>query len=366
MPEAPRQVLVLGATGSIGQQTLDIIRRNPDRFVVAGMSAGSNAERLEALAEEFGVPLSNTALGATGAESLTRRTEADVVVNGITGSAGLGATLAALENGTTLALANKESLIVGAPLVRQLAKPGQIVPVDSEHSAIAQCLAPGRRDEVGRIVLTASGGPFRGRRREELMNVTPKEALAHPTWNMGRVVTTNSATLVNKGLEVIEAHVLFDVQFEQIDVVVHPQSIVHSMVEFVDGATIAQVSLPDMRLPIALGLSWPNRIPEAVQPMDWTRAQQWDFEPLDDEAFPAVNLAKEVGKAGGAYPAIFNAANEEAVDAFHDGALSFLSIVDTVRAVVDEWQDESAAITRQSLIEAEAWARTAAHQRIQA
>ncbi len=366
MTQSPRRVLVLGATGSIGSQTLEVIRANPERFTVAGLSVGSQREALEQLAAEFSVPAAATAAGAQEAERLAREVEADVVVNGITGSAGLGATLGTLETGRTLALANKESLIVGAPLVKQLAAPGQIVPVDSEHSAIAQCLPSGRRDEVSRLVLTASGGPFRGKSRDELANVTPQQALAHPTWNMGRVVTTNSATLVNKGLEVIEAHLLFDVPFTQIDVVVHPQSIVHSMVEFVDGATIAQVSLPDMRLPIALGLSWPERIAGAVPPMDWTKAQEWTFEPLDETVFEAVKLAKEVGTAGGAYPAIFNAANEEAVDAFHDGALSFLGILDTVKAVVHEWQPEGEDHTRDSLLAAETWARSAAHQRIRA
>ncbi|NLT27183.1 MAG: 1-deoxy-D-xylulose-5-phosphate reductoisomerase [Microbacteriaceae bacterium] len=364
MTDTSRRVLVLGATGSIGEQTLDIVRRNPDRFEVVGLAAGRDAEGLAALAEAHGLPAGATALGADDAERLVRGTEADVVVNGITGSVGLGPTLAALETGRTLALANKESLIVGADLVRRIAAPGQIVPVDSEHSAIAQCLAAGTREEVRRIVLTASGGPFRGRRRDELLEVEPAQALAHPTWDMGRVVTTNSATLVNKGLEVIEAHVLFDLGFDRIDVVVHPQSIIHSMVEFVDGGTIAQVSMPDMRLPIALALDWPARIPGAVAPMDWTRAQSWTFEPLDDEAFPAVRLAKRVGEAGGAYPAVFNAANEVAVDAFHDGALRFVDIVDTVAAVVDDHEPEPGATSRESLARAEAWARAQARRRI--
>ena len=365
-PIAPRRILVLGATGSIGEQTLDIVRRNPDRFAVVGLAAGRDADGLAALAAELGLAAGATALGADDAERLVRGTDAEVVVNGITGSVGLGPTLAALETGRTLALANKESLIVGADLVRRLARPGQIVPVDSEHSAIAQCLAAGARDEVRRLVLTASGGPFRGRRREELVDVTPAEALAHPTWDMGRVVTTNSATLVNKGLEVIEAHLLFDVPFEDIEVVVHPQSIVHSMVEFVDGGTIAQVSMPDMRLPIALALDWPARIPGTVAPMDWTRAHEWRFEPLDEEAFPAVRLAKRVGEAGGAYPAIFNAANEVAVDAFHDGALPFVDIVGTVAAVVDDWRPEAGETTRESLVRAEDWARAQAARRIAA
>ncbi|SJM48321.1 1-deoxy-D-xylulose-5-phosphate reductoisomerase [Gulosibacter sp. 10] len=361
-----RRVLVLGATGSIGMQTLDILRRNPDRFEPVGLGAGSDREELEALAEEFGLPAGALALGAEDAERLVRDTEADVVVNGITGSAGLGGTLAALETGRVLALANKESLIVGAPLVRRLAAPGQIVPVDSEHSAIAQCLAAGRREEVSRLVLTASGGPFRGRRRADLERVAPAEALAHPTWDMGRVVTTNSATLVNKGLEVIEAHVLFDMPFDRIDVVVHPQSIVHSMVEYVDGSTIAQVSPPDMRLPIALALDWPGRVPGAVPPLDWTRAQTWTFEPLDEEAFPAVSIAKAAGEAGGAHPAVLNAANEVAVAAFHDGALPFPGIVDTVRGVLEAWRPEPDEPTREALLAADAWARSAARRMIRA
>jgi len=359
-----RRVLILGSTGSIGTQALDVIRQNPDTFQVVGLAAGSNAAMLAEQAAAFGV--TETALGAADAESLVRSVEADVVLNGITGSIGLGPTLAALETGRTLALANKESLIVGGDLVKQLAAPGQIVPVDSEHSAIAQALRSGTAAEVRRLVLTASGGPFRGKRREELADVTPAQALAHPTWDMGRVVTTNSATLVNKGLEVIEAHLLFDVPFEQIDVVVHPQSIVHSMVEFVDGSTIAQASPPDMRLPISLGLAWPDRVAHVGVPLDWTVASSWTFAPLDEQAFPAVALAKQVGRAGGAYPAVYNAANEEAVDAFHDGTLPFLGIVDTVSAVVETFQPDAGEVTRESLAEAEHWARAEARRRIAA
>src|SRR5690606_5396228 len=241
--------------------------------------------------------------------------------------------------------------------------PGQIVPVDSEHSAIAQALRGGSADEVRRLVVTASGGPFRGRTRDELREVTPAEALNHPTWDMGRVVTTNSATLVNKGLEVIEAHLLFDVPFEKIDVAVHPQSIVHSMVEFVDGSTIAQASPPDMRLPIALGMAWPRRVPGVGAPIDWTTAASWTFEPLDDAAFPAVALAKQVGAAGSTYPAVYNAANEQAVDAFHEGRLSFLGIVDTSAEVVEQHTPPS-ELTLETLAEAEAWARRTADQLI--
>ncbi len=257
---------------------------------------------------------------------------ADVVLNGMTGSIGLRPTLAALQAGSTLALANKESLIAGGPLVKAAAAPGQLVPVDSEHSALAQCLRGGSAAEVRRLVLTASGGPFRGRTRAELADVTPEQALAHPTWTMGPVVTTNSATLVNKGLELIEAHLLFDLPFDRIEVVVHPQSVIHSMVEFCDGSTIAQASPPDMRLPIALGLSWPERVADAAPACDWTTAATWTFAPLDHDAFPAVALARRAGEAGGTAPAVYNAANEELVEAFLGRRLPFLAIVDTLAA----------------------------------
>jgi 1-deoxy-D-xylulose-5-phosphate reductoisomerase len=282
------------------------------------------------------------------------------VLNGITGSVGLGPTLATLETGATLALANKESLIVGGDLVRAAARPGQIVPVDSEHSAIAQALRSGTAAEVRRLVLTASGGPFRGRSRESLTDVTPAQALAHPTWNMGLVVTTNSATLVNKGLEVIEAHLLFDVGYDDIEVTVHPQSIVHSMVEFVDGSTLAQASPPDMRLPISLGLDWPHRVAGVGAPLDWSRSSTWTFEPLDNAAFPAVELAKTVGRAGGTYPAVFNAANEQAVHAFHAGRIPFLAIVETVQRVVDRHSGGHSSLA--GVLDAERWARAEADQ----
>ena len=356
-----RRVIVLGSTGSIGTQALDVIRANPRRFELVGLAAGSNTELLARQAEEFRVD--DTALGADEAQSLVRDVEADVVLNAITGSIGLGSTLEALKAGRTLALANKESLIVGGELVLAAASPGQIVPVDSEHSALAQALRSGSKDEVRRLVVTASGGPFRGRNRAELADVTPAEALAHPTWDMGRVVTTNSATLVNKGLEVIEAHLLFDVDYDDIDVVVHPQSIVHSMVEFIDGSTIAQASPPDMRLAISLGLDWPHRVGGVGRPMDWTQATQWTFEPLDDDAFPAVGLAKAVGRAGSTFPAVYNAANEQAVDAFHEGRLPFLGIVDTIAAVVDAHEPPD-QLTVASLSEAERWARERADRLI--
>ena len=358
-----RRVIILGSTGSIGTQALDVIGANRDRFEVVGLAAGSHREAVAEQARAFGVE--HTAFGADEAEQLVRSVDADVVLNGITGSVGLGPTLAALEEGRSLALANKESLIVGGELVTSLAAPGQIVPVDSEHSAIAQALLAGEHREVRRLVLTASGGPFRGRDRSSLRDVTPAEALAHPTWDMGLVVTTNSSTLVNKGLEVIEAHLLFDIPYERIDVTVHPQSVVHSMVEYVDGSTLAQASPPDMRLPISLGLDWPHRVAGVGVPLDWTRAHSWTFEPLDEEAFPSVRLAKKVGAAGASYPAVFNAANEQAVQAFHAGRIGYLDILATVEAVVDAHSVDG-ALTRESLAAAETWARRTADERIAA
>jgi 1-deoxy-D-xylulose-5-phosphate reductoisomerase len=355
-----RRVIILGSTGSIGVQALDVIAANPDRFEVVGLGAGSNAAKVAEQAARFGVE--HVALGADEASALVRAVPADVVLNGITGSVGLGPTLAALEVGATLALANKESLIVGGALVKERAAAGQIVPVDSEHSAIAQALLAGAASEVRRLVLTASGGPFRGRSRDSLREVTPRDALAHPTWDMGLVITTNSATLVNKGLEIIEAHLLFDVPYERIDVTVHPQSIVHSMVEFVDGSTIAQASPPNMKLPISLGLDWPNRVAGAGAPLDWSTASTWSFEPLDETAFPAVSLAKHVGAAGETFPAVFNAANEQAVMAFHAGRIGFLDIVDTVHRVVDA--HEPLPLTLDGLFEAELWARDTADRMI--
>lgn len=357
-----RDVIVLGSTGSIGVQALDVIAANPERFRVVGLAAGSNRELIEAQARAHGVE--HVALGAEAAAQLVRDVACDVVLNGITGSVGLAPTLAALTAGRILALANKESLIVGGSLVTDLAAPGQIVPVDSEHSAIAQALLAGEHHEVRRLVLTASGGPFRGRGRAELADVTPADALAHPTWDMGMVVTTNSSTLVNKGLEVIEAHLLFDVPYDRIEVTVHPQSIVHSMVEFVDGSTIAQCSPPDMRLPISLGLDWPHRVAGVGVPLDWSSASTWTFEPLDDEAFPAVALAKRVGEAGATFPAVFNAANEQAVRAFHDGRIGYLDIVDTVRAIVE--RHEPHPMTLDGVLEAELWARREADSLIAA
>jgi 1-deoxy-D-xylulose-5-phosphate reductoisomerase len=375
-------VVLLGSTGSVGRQAIDVIAAAPDRFEIVALSAGgADPKALAAQAVRLGVRTIGVAredaagalraeLDASGAaanrpEILVgpsaatdlARLDCDMVLNAITGSIGLAPTLAALQAGRLLALANKESLIVGGPLVTAAAAPGQIVPVDSEHSALAQCLRGGRAEEVRRLVLTASGGPFRGRSRESMAQVTPEQALAHPTWDMGPVITTNSATLVNKGLEVIEAHLLFGIGFDRIDVVVHPQSMVHSMVEFVDGSTLAQCSPPDMRLPIAVALGWPDRVPDAAPGCDWTRASTWEFLPLDEAVFPAVRLAREVGAAGVTYPAVYNAANEECVTAFHAGRLSFLGIVDTVAEVVAQHTPPEGELTLDAVLAAERWAR---------
>ncbi len=355
-----RDVVILGSTGSIGTQALDLVRAHPDRFRVVGLTAGgSNPELFEAQVAEVR-SLVPDAVAGLGEEASVEAAQlpCDVVLNAITGAVGLRPTLAALEAGRTLALANKESLIMGGPLVLERAAPGQIVPVDSEHSAIAQCLRVGEADDVRRLVLTASGGPFRGRTREDLRRVTVGEALDHPTWDMGPVITINSATLVNKGLEVIEAHLLFGVPFEAITVVVHPTSVVHSMVEFVDGSTLVQASPPTMMIPIALGLSWPDRVPGAASAVDWSRAGTWEFAPLDDEAFPAVSLAREVGERGGVAPAVYNAANEVCVEAFRTGRIGFLDIVESIAHVVtrhDVGSDPTPSLD--DVLAADAWAR---------
>jgi 1-deoxy-D-xylulose-5-phosphate reductoisomerase len=352
-----RNVVVLGSTGSIGTQALEVVRANPDRFRVRALTAGGGQPDLFAeQVEEFGPEFADL-----GEEASTHAAglECDVVLNGITGAVGLRPTLAALDAGNTLALANKESLIIGGPVVTARAKPGQIVPVDSEHSALAQCLRGGRSDEVRRLVLTASGGPFRGRRRDELHDVTPQQALAHPTWSMGPVVTINSATLVNKGLEVIEAHLLFDIPFDRIDVVVHPTSVVHSMVEFHDGSTLAQASPPSMMIPIALGLGWPDRVADAAPAVDWSTRQAWEFFPLDDEAFPSVGLARRAGELGGTAPAVYNAANEVCVAAFLAGEMRFTDIVPTIDRVLraHDVPSEQTDLTVEDVLAADAWAR---------
>ncbi|MFT4081973.1 MAG: 1-deoxy-D-xylulose-5-phosphate reductoisomerase [Nocardioides sp.] len=360
-----RDVVILGSTGSIGTQALDLVRRNPDRFRVVGLTAGGgHPDLFEQQVAAFGPAYSG--LGEQASIEAAAM-PADVVLNGITGAVGLRPTLAALAAGNTLALANKESLIIGGPLVKRAAAPGQIVPVDSEHSAIAQSLRAGRAEEVRRLVITASGGPFRGLARWQLDDVTPDQALKHPNFDMGRVITTNSATLVNKGLEVIEAHLLFDVPFEDIDVVVHPQQYIHSMVEFTDGAVVAQLGLPTMMVPISMGLAWPDRVGGAETPIDWTRASDWRFEPVDDEAFPAITLARRAGELGATHPAVFNAANEVCVDAFHEGRISFTAIVDCVGEILKSHHVGSAAheLTVEDVLAADAWARTAAAERIE-
>jgi 1-deoxy-D-xylulose-5-phosphate reductoisomerase len=378
-----RRIVVLGSTGSIGTQAIEVIGRHRDRFTVVGLAAGganpellieqaralrpvvvavSDAEAADRVAEAL--PGQEIWAGPDAASELAA-IDCDVVLNGITGAAGLGPTLATLHAGTTLALANKESLVIGGRLVTDAAAPGQIVPVDSEHSAFAQALRSGRAEEVQRLILTASGGPFRGFTAEQLRTVTPQQALAHPTWNMGRVVTINSATLVNKGLELIEAALLFGIDFADIEVVVHPQSVVHSMVEFRDGSTIAQCSPPDMKLPIALGLSWPERLGDVATACDWRSAATWTFEPLDAEVFPAVELARRAGIIGGIAPAVFNAANEVCVDAFCAGDLEFSGIVEVVADVLAAHGNESpATVSVASVLSADATARQAASERI--
>ena len=382
------RVTLIGSTGSIGTQGLQVIEAHPGRFEVTAIAGGANIGLLATQAARHLPSLVGAAAGSreeltaaiavaaqeagvtgyapevvVGEEAATEVAGAptDVVLNGITGAIGLRPTLAALRSGARLALANKESLIIGGPIVRDVAAPDQIVPVDSEHSAIAQALRAGRAEEVRRLVVTASGGPFRGMDRAALREVTPAQALKHPNFAMGRVITTNSATLVNKGLELIEAHLLFDVPMDRIEAVVHPQQIIHSMVEFHDGAVIAQLGLPTMLAPIALGLSWPERLTDVETPVDWTQAQDWRFEPLDDEAFPAVRLAQQVGAAGGTHPAVYNAANEVGVDAFHEGACRFTDIVDTIGEVVGRHDDSRFdAHTVEGVLAADAWARAEA------
>lgn len=375
-----RTVALLGSTGSIGTQALDVIDRHRERFDVVALAAGGaqpdaliaqavrHRPHLVAVANEAAAGAVREGLAQAGlpgievsggASAVTRAAAlgADVVLNGMTGSVGLRPTLAALGAGSTLALANKESLVAGGALVLEAKqRPDQIVPVDSEHSALAQCLRAGLAAEVRRLVVTASGGAFRGRTREELASVTPAQALAHPNWDMGPVVTINSASMVNKALEVAEAHYLFDLPMDRIDVVVHPQSIIHSMVEFVDGATIAQASPPDMRLPIALGLSWPERLADVSPRLDWTQAASWIFAPLDERAFPAIRLMRDAVAASALHPAVYNAANEECVAAFSSGRLSFLGIVDTVRSVVEEY-DAPGSVSLETIEDAETWAR---------
>jgi 1-deoxy-D-xylulose-5-phosphate reductoisomerase len=373
------RVLILGSTGSIGTQALEVIAANPDRFEVVGLAAGGgNPELLARQRAETGVSRIAVAdpaaadrvgevtfVGADAATRLVEDTEADVVLNALVGALGLEPTLAALATGARLALANKESLVAGGPLVLKAARPGQIVPVDSEHSALAQCLRSGAADEVARLVLTASGGPFRGWSAAQLESVTPEQAGAHPTWSMGPMNTLNSASLVNKGLELIETHLLFGIPYQRIDVVVHPQSIVHSMVTFVDGSTIAQASPPDMKLPISLALGWPQRVAGSAAACDFSTASTWDFEPVDSAVFPAVDLARRAGETGGCMTAVYNAANEEAAEAFLAGRIRFPAIVRTITdvlAAADQWAAEPATV--EDVLDAQRWARQRARDAV--
>ena len=386
-------VVILGSTGSIGVQALDIIRRNPELFRVKGLSSsGQKADVFAQQINEFSPEYVGISLGtcaqdvqmrvlafaqengfSTGkvstpefvigpeSSAVLASVGADVVLNAIAGAAGLVPTLQALESGARLALANKESLIIGGDLVRAIAQPGQIIPVDSEHAALAQCLMAGQRSEVKSLILTASGGPFRGFTLDQMQKVSIDQALAHPTWKMGPLVTINSATMVNKGLELIEAHLLFDIPLNQIEVVIHPESVVHSMVEFVDGSTIAQASPPDMRIPIAWGLGSPSRIPHAAPACDWSTASAWNFYPVDHEAFPAITLARVAGVAGGSAPAVFNGADEAAVSLFLEGAIEFTSIVSLIDRVLEEHLESGHVsgngLTLENVQEADSWAR---------
>ncbi|GAA2523164.1 1-deoxy-D-xylulose-5-phosphate reductoisomerase [Rarobacter incanus] len=385
-----RALAIIGSTGSIGTQALDVVARNRAAYRVSGLAAtGSRPDLLARQVAQFEVPavaiadpdrladvkeaLEAHGVGHVSVEAGPRSPADlaggghDIVLNAANGSIGLGPTLAALESGATLALANKESLVAGAPLVkRAIRREGQLVPVDSEHSAMAQAMRAGRRDEVSRLILTASGGPFRGYTRRQLATVTLAQALAHPTWSMGPVVTINSATLMNKALELIEAHALFDVPAADIEVVVHPQSIVHSAVEFFDGSSLAQVSTPDMRLPIAVALAWPDRIPGAIGAFPWTDAGAWTFEPLDGETFPAVSLAREAVAESAWHTAAMNAANEVAVDAFRCGRIGFLKITETVEGVLESVgnvvRGSSDPATIDDIAGIEQWARARARE----
>lgn len=355
-----REVVILGSTGSIGTQALEIVTAHPSSFrVIAITSAGTNPALVIAQAKKFnvayvgvvhnggvirhglpGVKVIDGPLAATEIASLA----CDIVLNGITGSIGLAPTLAALAAGNTLALANKESLVAGGELVMRRAKANQIIPVDSEHSAIWQCARAGKIDEIKKLVLTASGGPFKD--RSDLSGITVADALKHPTWSMGPVVTVNSATLVNKALEIIEAHHLFAMPYSSIDAVIHPQSVVHSMVEFFDGSTIAQASPPNMKGAIAYALNFPDRLPNASSAIDWSVPHSWSFAPIDSKRFPSIALARHCGEIAGGLPTVFNAANEVAVAGFIEGKLAFASIVALVEAVVMQFEKTATSTLR--------------------
>ena len=355
-----RDLVILGSTGSIGMQALELVTSNPGKFKVVGITAaGNNPSVLIEQAKKFEVGVIGTihnaelirealpgvtVIDGTDAAAQVASITCDVVLNAITGSIGLAATLSALKVGNRLALANKESLVAAGDLVMSLAKENQIIPVDSEHSALWQCLMSGTINEVSKLILTASGGPFR--ERKDLSSVTINQALAHPTWSMGPVISVNSATLVNKAHEIIEAHHLYKMEYSRIEAVIHPESVIHSMVEFIDGATIAQASPPNMKGPIAYAINWPDRLKSATPAMDWKQKHAWNFEPIDHEKFPAIELAKRCGELGGGLPAIFNAANEVAVQAFLKGSISFTSIMECVEQSVQRLGGSSPSAIR--------------------
>jgi 1-deoxy-D-xylulose-5-phosphate reductoisomerase len=374
-----KSVTILGSTGSIGTQALDVVRRNPDRFKVVGLSAaGANQELLVGQVREFlpphvaiadeqaardvkakigALPGVEVVVGPDAAERLAADTETDLVLNGLVGSAGLAPTLATLQTGKTLALANKESLVIGGELVTDLIKgePERLLPVDSEHAALAMALRGERREDLKRVVLTGSGGPFRGWTRSELARASVKEALQHPVWSMGPKITIDSATLMNKGLEVIEAHYLFDLEYSAIHVLIHPEGLVHAMAEFRDGSLRAEMAQPDMRLPIQLAMAWPERLSTGVEPVPLTE-KALTFEPVDREAFPAVDLAYRVGGLGSTFPAVMNAANEVAVMAFLEGKIPLNRIVEMVQTVVDE-HEPATVVSVVNIERADTWAR---------
>jgi len=383
-----RTVAILGSTGSIGTQALDVVRRNPDRFRVVGLGAGTSHGLLAGQIREFLPPVVAIAqeeaadevkaalgsmpgveilTGTDAAETLAREGEADMVLNAMVGAVGLAPSLAALQSGKTLALANKESLIVGGELVMDLVKgePDRLVPVDSEHSALAQCLRGERKEDLRRVIITASGGPFREWSLEELSKASVKEALAHPTWTMGPKITIDSATLMNKGLEVIEAHYLFGLEYRDIHVVVHPESIIHGIAEFADGSMIAQMASPDMRLPIQLALGAPDRLPTGIQGLDLASIGKLTFADLNRESFPAVDLAYRAGEMGSTYPAVLNAANEVAVMAFLEGKIRLTAIPEVVAAALAD-HEPAEVVSVVTLNRADAWARRRASEAIDA
>ena len=341
-----REIVILGSTGSIGVQALEIVAAHPNKFRVVGLSAGrKNPALLMEQAKKFNVPIVGSMAPAPQTDGVKvidgdnssveiAALPCDIVLNGITGSIGLGPTLSALAVGNKVALANKESLVAGGELVMKYGR-DKLIPVDSEHSAIFQAMLAGKESDVKKLILTASGGPFRD--RSDLSDVTVADALNHPTWSMGEVVTINSATLLNKGLEIIEAHYLFDLAYEMIEAVIHPQSVVHSLVEFNDGSTIAQASPPNMKGPIAYALAYPERINKACAPIDWSKSHTWNFSPIDNEKYPAIELARRCGELGGGLPAVYNAANEVAVAAFLAQRIKFTAIIELVEQVVQSF-----------------------------